>query len=182
MPAIREATVDDAEAIALVHVASWRAAYRGLVPDAVLDGLSVGHRTKNWTDWLGRDPSGRWALEGLGAVVASSSTWVAEESASAVGFVNAGPSRDDDATERTGEVHAIYALEDVWGSGVGAALMRTATSWLRQRYACATLWVLEGNSRGRRFYDKGGWKPDGASQMLDFAGTKLQEVRYRLDF
>jgi len=41
---IRPATPEDARAIAEVHVASWRYAYRGLLPDDVLDRLSVEER------------------------------------------------------------------------------------------------------------------------------------------
>ncbi|MEU6929538.1 hypothetical protein AB0A05_10295 [Streptomyces sp. NPDC046374] len=42
---IREAAPSDAAAVAAVHIRSWRAAYRGLVPDAYLDSLDVGERT-----------------------------------------------------------------------------------------------------------------------------------------
>lgn len=38
----RDAVVEDAPGIARVHVESWRAAYAGLMPQAVLDDLSVG--------------------------------------------------------------------------------------------------------------------------------------------
>jgi GNAT superfamily N-acetyltransferase len=171
---VREATVDDAEAIARVHVASWRSAYRGLVPEAVLNGLSVERRTTGWKEWLDR--------EGHGPIVANSMTWVAEVEDVVCGFANAGPCRDEDATDRTGEVHAIYITEDVWDAGVGAALMNAAVSWLRERFAHATLWVLEGNARGRAFYEKGAWAWDGTRQTLDFDGTDLPEIRYRIDF
>jgi len=40
--AIRTARFQDARQIAEVHVDSWRAAYRGIVPDSLLEGLSVG--------------------------------------------------------------------------------------------------------------------------------------------
>ena len=49
---VRWATADDAAAIAAVHIASWRAAYRGLLPDAVLDSLSLEARTDHWREWL----------------------------------------------------------------------------------------------------------------------------------
>ena len=48
MVALRDATPDDAHAIATVHVASWQVAYRGFMPDAVLDGLSVDDRARKW--------------------------------------------------------------------------------------------------------------------------------------
>jgi GNAT superfamily N-acetyltransferase len=146
----------------------------------VLDGLSVERRATGWREWLDSDGARR-NLEGLGRIVAESTTWVAESGGRVVGFVNAGPSRDDDASDSTGEIQAIYVIEDVWDTGVGAALMNAAWSWLEGRFECATLWVLEANARARRFYEKGGWRPDGHEQPLDFNGTDLIEVRYRID-
>jgi hypothetical protein len=59
--------------------------------------------------------------------------------------------------------------------------MTVALAWLRGRFTTATLWVLEGNVRGRQFYERGGWTHDGRAQMLDFRGTELEELRYRID-
>ena len=167
MYTVRAARVEDADAIAAVHVQSWRGAYAGLVPQAVLDGLSVERRAEGWREWLPK--------------VDESRTWVAEQDGDIVGFVNAGPCRDDDAPNGTGEVNAIYVTAGAWDKGVGAALISEALAWLRGRFTCATLWVLQGNERGRRFYEKGGWAPDGRQQKLDFDGTDLPEMRYRID-
>ena len=52
MVELRDATAADAHALATVHVASWRAAYRGLMPDEVLAGLSVPEREQLWSDRL----------------------------------------------------------------------------------------------------------------------------------
>ena len=46
---VRQAIDGDAQAIAEVHVASWQGAYRGLLPDALLDGQSVERRAQWWT-------------------------------------------------------------------------------------------------------------------------------------
>ena len=46
---IRRATVDDADAIATVHIASWRGAYAGIVPDAFLASLDVAARAESIT-------------------------------------------------------------------------------------------------------------------------------------
>ncbi len=45
---VSDAEAADAVAIADIHVRSWRTAYRGVMPDAVLDGLSVADRTQQW--------------------------------------------------------------------------------------------------------------------------------------
>jgi hypothetical protein len=49
---IRAAQIEDAKQIAEVHVASWRAAYRGILPDSMLDNLSVEKRTELWQERL----------------------------------------------------------------------------------------------------------------------------------
>lgn len=166
---IREATVDDAVAITRVGNETWRVAYRGQVPDTYLDSMDDAARAERWREWL--TEGGR----------RNQRTFVAEVAAEIVGYANAGPSRDPDAAEDTGEVYAIYVLPGHWDSGVGAVLMRHALEALRPDFRAATLWVLDTNERGRRFYEKGGWSDDGTAQPIEIGGEKLTEVRYRID-
>ncbi len=42
----------------------------------------------------------------------------------------------------------------------------------------AYLWVLEGNDRARRFYERQGWTSDDVTKTLDMDGLELHEVRY----
>jgi GNAT superfamily N-acetyltransferase len=166
---IRPATSDDAEAVAAVHVASWQATYRGVVPDEVLDGAGLlDGRRRVWERWLGPDaPAGHAA-------------WVAERDGRVVAFADAMPSRDDDADGVTGEVPAIYAHPDAWGSGAGRELMAAAVAGLRDAgFRSATLWVLDRNARARRFYERAGFAPDGAAKTDTLAGAPVTEVRYR---
>jgi GNAT superfamily N-acetyltransferase len=80
----------------------------------------------------------------------------------------------------TGEVFAIYADPDAWGTGAGRALMGSAVAELaRLGYADASLWVLDANERARRFYALAGWKEDGASKSDASRGFGITEVRYR---
>ena len=108
--AARRATIDDAVDIADVHVATWRATYRGLMPQSLLDGLSVEARTAVWRRIL-RDDVG--------------STLVAIEQAAkrVVGFVSVGPSRDTDPDRALSELYAIYLHPDYWGRGAGNHLL-----------------------------------------------------------
>src|SRR5437879_1904890 len=123
---IREASLEDAEAIARVHVATWQAAYRGIVPDEYLDSLDVTDRTARWRQGLAA-PGGP--------------TWVAEIEGRVVGWANAGPSRDEDDQAAPGELYGIYVEAASWGHGPGRHLMEEATAWLRPRYPEATLWT-----------------------------------------
>ena len=81
---IREATSDDARAIAEVHVASWRWAYRGDLPAEFLDGLTVDDREREWREWLTPE-------QGAGTLVALEG--------GVIGFCSFGPSRDYDADQ-----------------------------------------------------------------------------------
>lgn len=166
---IRRAQASDALAIATVHVRSWQSAYRGLLPGDYLDGLDVEERVPRWEQRLGELDWPRHAV------------LVTEEAGRVVGFATLTPSRDDDLDPATvGEVAAIYLLPTAWGQGHGRALMGAALDALgRAAYGEAALWVLDTNQRARRFYEAGGWRPDGAAKLDPRPGFTLSEVRYR---
>ena len=164
-PSIRLATAADAPHIARLQVRAWQMAYRGLLPDAMLTRLSVERREHAWRHWNDGHPLRR--------------IWVAEQSPALVGFVATGPGRDDDAPAATGEVYAIYIEPHLVGTGLGRRLFAHAVCALRaQDFARATLWVLEGNTRTRRFYEAAGWCADGARKTLPSDGGEPVEVRY----
>jgi GNAT superfamily N-acetyltransferase len=169
-PFVRPATPADSDAIGLVHVRSWQSAYRGKIPQDYLDGLDPAHRSQVWRSVLEQAQSSRG-----GVLVAVA------ESGGIAGFASFGPSRDGDTDPRvTGEVFAIYADPDAWGTGAGRALMDSAVAELaRAGYADAILWVLDGNDRARRFYALAGWAEDGARKTDGSRGFHITEVRYR---
>jgi ribosomal protein S18 acetylase RimI-like enzyme len=166
---IRPAVPDDAFDIATMHVRAWRAAYRGIVPDEVLDGLSVAARAASWSDQLTGDLSDQH-------------TFVAEQEGVVVGFVALGPSRDPLVEPGTGEVYAIYVDPDLWGRGIGSSLLAQAVEELRSRgHASATLWVLAANQPGQRFYERRGWAADGSTKTYPAGEVELEEIRYRIE-
>ncbi len=167
---IRPATREDARPIAEVHVASWRHAYRGLLPDDYLERLSVDDREAQRLAWFA-DPR------------SSSGVLVAEDDAGrVVGFATFGPSRDDDAPMGTGEVPAIYVDPAEVGTGIGRQLIEETAAALREAgFTRATLWVLEENASARRFYEKVGWTWDGAVSTHDFDCANEPVVRYAVD-
>jgi GNAT superfamily N-acetyltransferase len=78
-------------------------------------------------------------------------------------------------------VYAIYVVSAWWSAGAGRALMNAALAALRaDGYLRAVLWVLADNVRARRFYDRAGFAPDGASTIITGLGGVL-EVRYCRD-
>ena len=166
--AVRHAVEADAEAIAALHVRAWQWAYRGLLPAAFLEGLGkqVGRREQMWRRQLSEAQPDR-------------RVWVAERSGKIIGFCNATPAQNGELA--TAELHTLYLDPAVVGTGVGAALMRHALTDLRARgYGAVVLWVLNTNARARRFYEKGGWRTDGAEKTEEIWGTPVQQVRYRI--
>ncbi len=165
---IRRAGTADARAIAEITVSGWQAAYRGLMPQGFLDGLSVPAREVGWRNLLEN--------EGEGAA-----SWIAERDGQVTGFVSSGLPRDDDLPADSAEVYAIYVAPAEWRRGAGRALLETATAeWRARGAATLALWVLEGNTRGRAFYEALGWRPDGSRRDLQLGGESVPEVRYRL--
>jgi GNAT superfamily N-acetyltransferase len=155
MVELRDATPGDAHAIATVQVASWRGAYRGLIPDEVLTGLSVPDRERVWLDALtAPQPRTRTVLATTGPTV--------------LGFAATWPplNLDDSADPTLGDLYALYLDPDVWGRGVGAQLHAAALDGLRAcDFTHAGLWVLDGNERAVRFYLRQGWTDTGRTQI-----------------
>src|SRR4051812_42837783 len=100
---------------------------------------------------------------------------VAEDFERIVGFSYVGPSE----TEGAAELYAIHVDPAVVGTGVGRLLMANALEELAavggER---AVLWVLEDNERARRFYDRGGWSPDGETRVEPISGEPVKQLRY----
>lgn len=162
---IRPATVADAPDIARVQVETWRLAYDALLPADYLALLSVAAGTVRWEEHLAG---------------ADRRTFVAGEPVR--GFAAAGPPRDPDLPDRTGEVYAVYVHPARQRQGLGRALVDAAVDWLAGcGYAAAALWVLTGNAAGRAFYEHGGWQQDGSERTIDIGGALADEVRYRRD-
>jgi len=160
---VRGAAPGDAEAIARVHVRTWQEAYVHLFGAEALAGLDVGRRAEWW----------RRAVATPGYAV-----FVAESDGAVVAFASIGPSSDPDAG---GELYAIYAVPEAWGTGVGPALMRDCVDALRAAgHDDAVLWVFADNPRARRFYEREGWRLDGTSRDGEHFGVRTAEVRYRL--
>lgn len=151
---IRPATAADAAAIGEVHVASWQAAYAGLIPDDFLARLSAETRAASWARRIGDG----------GPVL------VAEEDGVIAGFAAYGP----------GQLFALYLLPEFWGRGLGRALHDRVVEELSGD--SAVLWVLATNERAKAFYVRRGWVADGASQTetIDNGRVTLEELRFRL--
>ena len=137
----------------------------------MLAGFDVDRRRATWE-------------ERIAGAATPEQVWVAERGASVSGFLHTGPPNDADLDRATaGEVYTVYVDPGAWRSGVGRALMASAEDHWRRIAAVNTLvlWVFEENPSARSFYERLGWAPDGARQVLEIGHARPVEIRYRRD-
>jgi ribosomal protein S18 acetylase RimI-like enzyme len=162
---VRVATADDAAAIARIHVRSWQSAYRGMIGDEILDGLSVDRRESDWRERLCAGAPGETIPF----------TLVAEVDDAACGFCNV--ARLDADAEAT--IGALYLEPGHLRAGIGSALLRAALDRLHGAgYEDVVLWVLEANDAARAFYERFGFVADGARER--FSGAPELRMRASL--
>lgn len=163
---IRPAKPVDSAAIALIHVTAWRAAYRGMIPDVVLDSLKVETRELFWRGLLAEP---HW-------------TYVAERDSGIIGFCCMVRSRDGKAG--LAEIAALYVSPSHWRQGAGQALCEAVfAAAVDVGFAGITLWVLAANLAAISFYAARGFSEDGATRAEMFSGgISVPEVRMTTPF
>jgi ribosomal protein S18 acetylase RimI-like enzyme len=154
---VRRATVDDAEPIERIRVETWRATYRGLLPDGLIDQLQ---------------PNVERRRERLRSASPSDLNFVAEDASDVVGYAFAGPERTHDR-QFAGEIYAIYVLPAAQGRGHGRALIRECAGELASHGMTSLLiWVLRENRIGRGFYEHIGGMPVREKPLEEFPGAE----------
>lgn len=163
---IRDAVVDDANAMGRLHVRAWQSAYRGVMPDEYLDGLQADDRIEIWHGVIAE--SDRPPL--LVAVVADE----------VVGFAAFGEERPATPAQSCGELYAMNLDPDHWGRGIGRVLLHRVTDALiAMGYLEAVLWVVPQNERARALYESEGWVADGGVSSEEILGVTVTDIRYR---
>ncbi|HEY8615434.1 GNAT family N-acetyltransferase [Phenylobacterium sp.] len=154
----------DAEALAHVHVTSWRETYQGLLPDAFLARMSEPGFARRFARELQR-------LEGP-------VTLAAADRGGLVGYASGGPSRRGLPNEA--EIAVLYVLRRAQGQGVGRQLLaRTARALRDQGFGSLVISVLRDNTRARGFYERLGGVAEPARREPGPGGGLLWEVAYR---
>lgn len=161
---VRRATVADAAVIAAVRIDSWRATYRGMVPDAYLDGMKVEESTALWTRILH-------------AASDAACVFVAEIQGEIVGFA-AGMTLREPKLGFDSELTAIYLIPSVQRAGIGRRLVAHVAATLASAGANSMLvWVLAQNNIAREFYAKLGAELL-TEQAFSWDELDLQEAGY----
>ena len=206
MVRIRAASAADSAQIAAVQREGWFAAYSHLIPTVIIDRVTVpdggarvrqSFRVRPWQrmivavagdrDQPGEAQSGK-ARPGEARPARIPAGKPGER---IVGYASYGPETDvlsapwphprTAAGEqgRTGELYALYVHPAWWSTGTGRALMgRVLAATAAAEYESVVLWVLRDNTRARRFYERAGFTPDGATNVLETLGS-VPEVRYQ---
>lgn len=158
---IREASVEDAPAIARVTVDTWKTAYRGIIDDSYLDSLTYEEREKGWREFPFHEAFVLAAEDDQGNVI---------------GFAAGGSQREEDS-EYKGELYAIYIYQEHQRKGIGQALFKSFSKKLTQvGVDSVMLWVLS-DSPYRKFYEKLGGRVI-ESKLLEMDGFANQITAY----
>lgn len=162
---MREASLDDAAAIAWVHVNTWRTAYRGIVPEDYLAALDYEKRESSWVQILST------------AAENSHFAYVVEDGAGQIiAFADGGPERTSDPVYK-GELYAIYILAAYQRKGIGRRLSLAVVERLSQSgFHSMLAWVLADNPACRFYEALGGQKV--YEQQISTGGAMLNEFAY----
>jgi ribosomal protein S18 acetylase RimI-like enzyme len=170
---VRAARASDADGLARVQVASWRAVFSGLVPDEVIEELTseaaVGQFAQRWLTAIGAPPTSRHRVH------------VAVEQPGdpdVVGFASSGPATDDDLWPGTdGELYELHVLPSLAAEGHdGRLLHAVADTFAEDGFSTGYTWALAGDDQRIGFLEQAGWALDGSRASLDM-GTKVPALR-----
>jgi ribosomal protein S18 acetylase RimI-like enzyme len=167
--AIRRARPADAPGIGAVHVAAWRSAYPGVLPDDYLANMSAARQAGHYD---------RAIRVGIGVHVAAPSGTGEAGAPPIVGFTTARRARNNPLAE--GEVETLYVLDDFRDFGVGRRLLRASAQHLAAQ-GCRSVfaWVLRDNP-ANFFYQRLGGKRI-AHSTTRVAGQDVPQTAYAWD-
>jgi ribosomal protein S18 acetylase RimI-like enzyme len=144
---IRQAQPEEADALAELHYAAWKAGYQGVMPDEVMQSLKLDEFYPRW----------RYRLSPAGA---AHRILVAEQRGVLAGFITFGSGRESmQLPDAYHEIYTLYVHPSAWHQGIGRRLMNSVFSKLHQEgVEGCFLWVLKTNHAARMFYERMGMK------------------------
>ncbi|MGW0433883.1 N-acetyltransferase family protein [Micromonospora sp. NPDC003197] len=175
---VRPARPEDAAEIARIQLATWRVAYRRMLPRHVLDNLDEAWLGQRWSAAIEAPPSAQHRV--LVAVEQAEQSYL-------VGFAASGPA--DEEALAPGEpadalATGVVAITDLlveprWGRrGHGSRLLAASVDlWREDGQASAVAWAFDGDQATRKFLTSTGWEPDGAARALDVDDMLVPQLR-----
>ena len=170
---VRAARASDADGLARVQAASWRAAFAGLVPDEVIAELTsepaVGEFAERWRDAISAPPTSKHRVH-----VAVAKPGDPE----VLGFAAGGPATDEDRWPGTdGELYELHVAPAAAGTGHDGRLLHAIADTLAEDgFSTGYTWALAGDETRIEFLTAAGWAPDGSRSNLDM-GVKVPVLR-----
>lgn len=150
---------DDRLAVSGIYEASWKYAYRDILP----------------REYLERIPAGRWVS---GLDFSDRIHLVMLDGGRYIGAACCCASRFSEF-DGWGEIVSLYLLPSYMGRGCGGPLLEAAVSALAdQGYRNIFLWVLEENRRARAFYERMGFQRSGVCRTDVIGGKAVEELAY----
>ena len=158
---ITDARPADADAVASLHAGSWRATYRGILPDHYLESEVDGDRLAYWRNALAHNS---YAIVRL-----------MYDGDAQVGFTGLRTGVDAGYDFTLEHIHVAAACK---GAGFGRMLMADAARQLQmQGGGSLCLWVFDDNAAAIRFYRALGGVVDGHG-IDTFAGGRAPDTRF----
>jgi len=149
---IRKAVVTDVTDIVTINIKTWKIAYKGIVPQALLDSLSINDKIPRWTKRINNLKENKNEI------------FVAE-----ISNIN--------GKELIGYSHAIYVLPKYWKQGIGTLLFNSVIKFfLSMKFKSMVIWALKENSAGN-FYKKLGGIPK-FNKTLTYGGKELEVLGF----
>ena len=163
-PVFRKAAPADAPLMARLVTDAWRKAYRGILSDALLDGIDTHKRGERVRNTIETNPNfWYYVLEQDGEIAGVSGLC----------------KMDGRDLPDTGEIMIFYIRPDLHGQGLGKRMILCALAALREHgFSRFALWVLAQNHAARGFYEAMGFLPDGAEKKLSSL-ENARAVRYQ---
>ena len=150
---------DDINAIGKIYEKSWKFAYNGIIPKDYLDSISGDKWFPHFEN-------------------KNMNSLVLIENNQFIGTSSYCKSRSKEFND-FGEIVSIYLLPEHMGKGYGKLLFEaTLNELIKLGYKNVFLWVLEENTRARRFYEKQNFKLSDKFNYINIGGKNLKEVAY----
>ena len=161
---IRYADLEDSDVLGEIHSESLQVAFKDIIPDYVLkDDFSVKRRTERFIMELSEN---------------SPKTAMVFEGNEPAGLISFGKCRYGNNDKSWIEIWRVYLTPEFWGTGMAKELMEWGINEiLKENFSNIELWVLEENTRAKKFYEKIGFKHDNTVQIINM-GKELKELRY----